>query len=91
LRRVRLWYGSYDLLAFSYPSKLLDEPGSVEHGTLASGSGSAASEKEVRQFLQRIPAILKERYKTRLKGSELGERPVIEVTTERVRLEKVVL
>ncbi|KAJ9121766.1 hypothetical protein QFC22_002388 [Naganishia vaughanmartiniae] len=83
--------GSYDLLAFSYPSKLLGELGWVQQATRSKDTVSTAGGEEVGQFLQRIPVRLKERYESRLGVLEYGKRPEIEVTTERVRLEKVVL
>lgn len=78
---------SYDLLAFSYPAKLLDLPDENE----TSAEFPHASPDAVRGFLQTLPVRLKARYESRLQTGDNGARPVIDVTTERVRLEKVVL
>jgi hypothetical protein len=78
---------SYDLLAFSYPAKLLDLPDESE----LPAKSSYASLYTVRGFLQILPVRLKERYESRLRAGEDGVRSVIDVMTERVRLEKVVL
>lgn len=45
----------------------------------------------MRRFLQNLPAMLQERYERRLSVVVKVARARIEVTTERVRLEKVVL
>lgn len=81
----------YDLVAFSYPSKLLEEPALEEQAAYTDDNVSPVSGQEMRQFLQRIPAFLKERYEDRLKSLQSGEKSTVEVRTERVRLEKVVL
>jgi hypothetical protein len=78
---------SYDLLAFSYPACLLEE----EAEDVNSTEGIRAIPRQILcQFLQDLPAMLQGRYGGRLDISATGM-PRIEVTTERVRLEKVVL
>lgn len=49
------------------------------------------SRETMRRFLQNLPAMLQERYERRLSVVVKVARARIEVTTERVRLEKVVL
>jgi hypothetical protein len=80
---------SYDLLAFSYPACLLDED--AEDVNCTEGIRVATIPTQTLcQFLQDLPAMLRERYEGRLDINATGM-PRIEVTTERVRLEKVVL
>lgn len=57
----------------------------------AAGPGSKLSKETIRRFLQDLPTMLHERYKSRLNAVGGVARPRIEVTAERVRLEKVVL
>lgn len=56
----------------------------------ASETVQLPSGQTIRHFLQGLPGVLQERYESRLTVGE-GDRPRIEVTCERVRLEKVVL
>jgi hypothetical protein len=80
-------------LAFSYPAVLLEGTGTEvqEAEPCAEGPGSKLSKETIRRFLQDLPTMLHERYENRLNVVGGVPRPTIEVITERVRLEKVVL
>ena len=74
---------SYDLLAFSYPAHLLEISHGEEEGLTKS--------LQLKRWLDDIPRRLRERYVARLQVRKNGVQPVINVFSERVRLEKVVL
>lgn len=80
---LSLKQNSYDLLAFSYPAHLLE----ISHGE----EGGLTKSLELQSWLDDVPRRLRERYVARSQVRKNRVQPVIDVFSERVRLEKVVL